>query len=95
MLKVPREIGKKGSKVNVQFSTEAVESFQKVKETLCKKLLLLRVDPDKPFILRTDASRYAVGASLEQLPEEDRLPTAQDVLNKKNSTSGIYVPKTH
>ena len=65
MLKVPREIGKKGSKVKVQFSQEAMESFQKVKVTLCKKLLLLHVDPDKPFILRTDASRYAVGASLE------------------------------
>ena len=46
-------------------------------------MVLQRVNPDKPFILRVDASGYAVGASLEQLIDEDRRPTAQDVLDKK------------
>jgi hypothetical protein len=35
-------------------------------------LVLQRVNPDKPFVLRTDASRYSVGATLEQLVDEDR-----------------------
>ena len=66
-LKVPREIGKKGSKHKVEFSDEELKLFQQVKEELCGALLLQHVNPDRPFVLRTDASRYAVGASLEQL----------------------------
>ena len=46
-------------------------------------MILQRVNPDKPFVLRVDASRYAVGGTLEQLVDEDRKPTAQDVLDKK------------
>ncbi len=41
------------------------------------------MNPDRPFILRVDASRYAVGGTLEQMVDEDRKPTAEDVLNKK------------
>ena len=46
-------------------------------------MILQRVNPDKPFVLWVDASRYAVGGTLEQLVDEDRKPTAQDVLDKK------------
>ena len=42
-----------------------------------------RVNLDKPFVLRVDASRYAVGGALEQLIDEDRKPIADDVLNKR------------
>jgi hypothetical protein len=45
--------------------------------------VLQRVNPDKPFVLRVDASRYAVGATLEQLIDGDRNPTPQDVLEGK------------
>ena len=48
-----------------------------------KGLVLQRVNPDKPFLLRVDASRYAVGATLEHLVDEDRKPTPQDVLERK------------
>ncbi len=50
---------------------------------MCLKLILQRVNPDRPFILKVDASRYAVGETLEQLVDEDRKPTAEDVWNKK------------
>jgi hypothetical protein len=41
------------------------------------------VNPDKPFVLRVDASGYAIGASLEQLEDEERLPTVEDVRARK------------
>ena len=53
------------------------------KKVLCENLLLQRVNPDKPFVLRVDASKYAVGAALEQLIDEERCPTKEDVLNSK------------
>ena len=41
------------------------------------------MNPDKPFVLRVDASPYAVGATLEQLEGGVRVPTTQDVRDKK------------
>ena len=54
-----------------------------MKKILCSQLVLQRVEPDNPFILRVDASGYAVGGTLEQLKEGNEIPTAQDVQNKK------------
>ena len=45
--------------------------------------MLQRVNPDRPFVLRVDACTYAVGASLEQLIDEDRRPTVEDVIAKR------------
>jgi hypothetical protein len=82
-LKVPRHIGKKGSRFKVEFTPQDVECFEEIKKRLCSNLVLQRVNPDKPFVLRVDASRYAVGATLEQLIDGDRNPTPQDVLEGK------------
>ena len=41
-----------------------MEAFEAIKKVLCKNLLLQRVNPDKPFVLRVDASEYAVGRHL-------------------------------
>ena len=60
-LKVPRELGKKGSRHKLQFSEEEIQAFEEIKKRLCSKLILQRVNPDRPFVLRVDASRYAVG----------------------------------
>ena len=58
-------------------------AFEAIKARMCGNLLLQRVNPDKPFVLRTDASEYSVGASLEQIVDEVRMPTPEDVQQKK------------
>ena len=84
-LKVPREIGKKGSRAKIEWDSEDEDRYGEIMRRLCSNLVFERVNPDKPFILRTDASRYAVGgATLEQLLDEDRKPTVEDVLQGKN-----------
>ena len=84
-LKVSKEEGKKGSKVKITWEKEDQEAFDEIKRRLVSKLLLQTVNPDKPFVLRLDASTYAVGATLEQLLSEDRMPTPEDVRMKKRS----------
>ena len=74
-LKVPREQGKKGSKQKVVFDADDIAAFEELKRRLVSGLALQRVNPDKPFVLRVDASGYAVGATLEQLREGDQKPT--------------------
>ena len=60
-----------------------MEAFEAIKKVFCDSLNLQRVNPDKPFVLRVDASKYAVGAGLEQLIDEERCPTKEDVLKRK------------
>ena len=60
-----------------------MEGFRKIKQKLVSKLSLQRVNPDKPFVLRVDASRYASGATLEQLLDEERAPSIEDVRSRK------------
>ena len=82
-LKVPKEEGKKGSKKQITWTPTDQEAFEEIKRRMCSQLVLQRVDPDKPFVLRVDASGYAVGAVLEQLVEGTRRPTPEDVLQKR------------
>ena len=82
-LKVPREVGKKGSTAKIVWEKGDVEAFEEIKRLLCEALSLQRVNPDKPFVIRVDASQYAVGAALEQLLDEERAPTVEDVRAKK------------
>ena len=67
MLQVGKFDGRKGSKKKLAWTTEAEEAFDKLKIRLLGQLGLFLVDPDKGFVLRTDASDYAVGAVLEQV----------------------------
>ena len=82
-LKVPRSEGKKGSRKKISWDADDEKAFQEIKDVLCSQLVLQRVNPDKPFILRVDASKVAVGATLEQLLDEDRIPTIEDVRLQK------------
>ena len=82
-LKVPRAEGKKGSKKKMKWNEEEKKSFEEIKKKLCTQLSLQIVDPDKPFVLRVDASQYAVGATLEQLKESNETPTVEHVMERK------------
>ena len=65
-LKLPREMGKKGSTFVLQWSDEEIKAFEDVKTGLVQSLELFQVDPDKPFRLRCDASDFAIVAELQQ-----------------------------
>ena len=67
MLQVGKFDGRKGSKKKLAWTLEAEDAFSRLKERLLGQLGLLLVDPNKGFVLRTDASEYAVGAVLEQV----------------------------
>ena len=67
MLQVGKFDGRKGSKQKLAWTTKAEEALDRLEERLLGRLGLLLVDPDKGFVLRTDASDYAVGAVLKQV----------------------------
>ena len=56
----------KGAKKKLAWTPDAEDAFSRLKEGLLGQLGLFLKDPDKGFVLRTDASDYAVGAVLEQ-----------------------------
>lgn len=69
--------------MRIAWDGEDQKAFYQIKARLCSNLSLQRVNPDKTFVLRVDASGYAIGASLDQLMDEDRMPTVEDVRAKK------------
>ena len=80
---VNKKEGKKGSQKRVLWGPEQQTAFDSIKPRLCGNLLLHPVNPDKPFVLCTDASGYDVGATLEQMVDEVRMPTPEDVQQNK------------
>ena len=61
-LKVGREGGKKGSKLAVDWTPADVQAFESLKHKLACDLELFQVNADRPFVLRCDASDFAIGA---------------------------------
>jgi hypothetical protein len=55
-----------GNKVIIKWNSEANESFEKLRETLCSNFVLALPDFTKTMILTTDASDKGYGAVLEQ-----------------------------
>ena len=74
MLQVGKFDGRKGRKKKLAWTPEAEDAFSRLKERHLGHLGLFLVDPDKGFVLWTDASGYAVGAVLE--PDPGRGPTS-------------------
>ena len=70
MLQVGKFDGRKVSKKKLAWTPEAEDAFSRLTERLLGQLGLFLVDPDKGFVLRTDASDYAVGAVLEQIRDD-------------------------
>ena len=54
-----------------EWTPAAQKSFDELKEKLVTKPILTHPDFDKPFILSTDASLYAMGAELSQIQDGD------------------------
>ena len=71
---------KKGSKAVIGWEEADLGAFEAIKRILCENLLFQRVNPDKPFSKRVDASKYPVWAALEQLLDEEMCPTKEEVL---------------
>ena len=72
MLKGNREETKTGSKKALVWNEESDRAFEGMKQALLSAVGLHLVDPDQGFLLRTDASDYAVGAVLEQVLDDGR-----------------------
>ena len=72
MLKGNREETKKGSKKALVWTAESDRAFEGMKQALLSAVGLHLVDPDRGFVLRTDASDYAIGAVLEQVLDDGR-----------------------
>ena len=72
MLKGNRKETKKGSKKALVWNNESDRAFEGMKQALLSAVGLHLVDPDRGFVLRTDASDYAVGAVLEQVLDDGR-----------------------
>ena len=68
-LRLNREEGRKGSKKRLTWKQEEIQACESIKKILVSNLELFRVEPDKPFVLRADASDRAIGAVLEQTRE--------------------------
>ena len=72
LLKGNREETKKGSKKALVWNDECDRAFEGMKQALLSAVGLHLMDPDRGFVLRTDASDYAVGAVLEQVLDDGR-----------------------
>ena len=72
MLKGNREETKKWSKKALVWNEESDRAFEAMTQALLSAVGLHLVDPNLGFVLRTDASVYAIGAVLEQVPDDRR-----------------------
>ena len=75
-MQLNKEDGRKGSQVKLIWEPQEIQAFQSMKSALVEGLQLCHVNPDKPFILRTDASKVAIGAVLEQEHEGKLQPVS-------------------
>ena len=82
-LQLSREDGKRGSQKVLKWSAIEIAAFNELKKALVGKLELYQVQPDKPFVMKVDASRFACGAVLEQENNREMRPVAFLVENSR------------
>jgi hypothetical protein len=63
----------KGEARNWKWTAEAQQAFNELKSRFTTAPILAHFDPQKPVIIETDASDFALGAVLSQLDRENRL----------------------
>ena len=72
MLKGNREETKKGSRKGLAWNEESDRAFEGMRQALPSAVGLHLVDPDRGFVLRTDASDYVIGAVFGQVLDNRR-----------------------
>ena len=72
MLKDNREETKMGSKKALVWYEESERALEGMQQVPLSAVGLHPVHPDRGFVLRTDASDYAIGALLEQVLDDER-----------------------
>lgn len=55
-----------------KWTSEGLEAFNKLKQALSSETFLIPANPDKPYILATDASTKAIGGVLSQQDDQGR-----------------------
>jgi hypothetical protein len=70
---------------NIQWTDEAIESFNTIKDEINNCPTLYFIDSDSPIYLHTDASDYGIGAYLFQLIDNNEKPVM--FMSKSLSTS--------
>ena len=75
-LQLNRVEGKKGSQKPLKWQPHEIKAFEELKKAMTQKLELFQIQVDKPFVLETDASTFAVGAVLKQQIQGEWRPVA-------------------
>ncbi|GFW63769.1 retrovirus-related Pol polyprotein from transposon 412 [Trichonephila clavipes] len=79
------------SKQKFQWTKECEDSFLQLKEALTSSPILIYPQPDKPFILDTDASNESVGAVLSQ--EIDGQGTSRSLLENTEGQVARWIQR--
>ncbi|KAK4325292.1 hypothetical protein Pmani_004105 [Petrolisthes manimaculis] len=70
------ELLRKNAPNKISWGSEQEEAFVSLKNLLCKEPILQLPDNQRPYILRTDASQYGIGAVLFQEKDGEIFPVA-------------------
>ena len=81
------DLVKKSSPKNINWTDEYLYCFENLKSSLSQDIKLYHLDANKPFILQTDASSYAVGAVLGQRLDSDGPVLPIQYISKKLNES--------
>ncbi|RAL65582.1 hypothetical protein DID88_005254 [Monilinia fructigena] len=72
-----------------EWTVEAQESFDTLKQAVAKEPILLTFDPEKPIIVETDSSDFAIGAVLSQPGQNEKIATNRILLSRKLSPAEL------